>query len=54
MAEETPDPITPELRDAFSDAIGQYEEWRRGESEPVVSLNRLPTYPDQRCLRARE
>lgn len=42
MAEETPDPITPELRDAFSDAIGQYEEWRRGESEPVVSLNRLP------------
>jgi hypothetical protein len=39
MAEQSPDPISRELRDAFGQAIGQYGEWRRGESEPEVSLN---------------
>ena len=39
MAEQSPDPIPGELRDAFSNAIGQYGDWRREESEAEVSLN---------------
>jgi len=42
MVEQSPDPITGELRDAFWGAIGGYGDWRRGEAEPVVSLNRQP------------
>jgi len=39
MAEQSPDPITGNLRDAFSNAIGHYGDWRREESEAEVSLN---------------
>jgi hypothetical protein len=42
MAEQSPDPIPGELRDAFGDAIGQYGDWRRGEPEPDVSLHTQP------------
>jgi hypothetical protein len=42
MAEESPDPITGELCDAFVDAIGKYGDWRLGEPEPDVSLKRQP------------
>ena len=42
MAEESPDPIPGELRDAFREAIGQYGGWRRGEPEPDVSLKMQP------------
>jgi hypothetical protein len=42
MAEQSPDPIPGELRDAFWSAIGQYGDWRRGEPEPDVSLNMQP------------
>jgi hypothetical protein len=51
MAEESPDPITGELRDAFHNAIGQYGDWRRGEPEPVVSLDMQPVAISTICDR---
>jgi hypothetical protein len=42
MAEESPNPITGELRDAFEESIGRYGNWRQGEPEPDVSLKRQP------------
>src|SRR5882672_10988321 len=39
MNEQSPAPISGELRDAFCVAIGQYGDWRRGVPEPEISLN---------------
>jgi hypothetical protein len=49
MAEPSPAPIFGELRDAFEQAIGQYSHWRRGESEPVVSLDMRPVLISTIC-----
>jgi hypothetical protein len=38
MAEQSPDPISAELRDAFEQAIAQYGDRRGGEREPQVSF----------------
>jgi hypothetical protein len=38
MADEAPDPISRDLREAFEEAIVKYEGWRRGEPEPDVSF----------------
>ena len=44
MAEETPPSITPELRDAFEQAIFAYKDWHRGMTEPNdVSMDMKPT-----------
>jgi hypothetical protein len=42
MTEQSPDPISIELRDAFRRAIGAYSNWTRGESEREVSLDGKP------------
>ncbi len=51
MAEELPDPIRRDLREAFSSAIGEYSYWRRGEPEPVVSLDMQPVVISTICDR---
>jgi hypothetical protein len=51
MAEELPDPIPSDLSEAFSSAIGEYSRWRRGESEPVVSLDMQPVAISTICDR---
>lgn len=51
MVEQPLNPITGELRDAFEQAIGQYGDWRRGESEPTVSLNMEPVPISAVCAR---
>jgi hypothetical protein len=44
MAEQPPDLITGELREAFQRAMGAYERWHRGEGEPDVPFDRK-SYP---------
>ena len=39
MAEQSPDPISPKLREAFWAAMGAYERWHRGEGEPDVAMD---------------
>jgi hypothetical protein len=44
MAEESPPSITPELRDAFEQAMWAYKDWHRGMTEPnEVSMDLKPT-----------
>ena len=43
MADDLPEPIPQELRDAFWAAIGAYGNWRYGRPEPKVSLRQEQT-----------
>jgi len=40
MKKPHPEPMPPNLRNAFHDALAQYHDWRPGEDEPEVSLDR--------------
>ena len=49
MADDLPEPIPRELRDAFWGAIGAYCNWRYGRPEPKVSLRQEQTAISRIC-----
>lgn len=42
MADELPEPISRELRDAFWGAIGAHSNWRPGQPEPEIIYQQRP------------
>ena len=42
-------PIRLDLRDAFEDAVANFSEWRRGEPEPPINLDRKTFTVDEIC-----